>query len=522
MRSKVAAPGWLKFYSEYLQEAGFYTTNNAKTDYNLEKLPLGWDDSSRTAHWRNRPEGKPFFSVFNLNVSHESKIRSPNPTLKHDPSTVPIPPYMPDIPEVRDNWAQYYDRLTDVDNTLKLYLDQLEEDGLVDDTIVFFYADHGSGMPRGKRYPGWSGLHVPFIVSVPEKFAHLAPNGYRAGSRSDRLIGFVDLAPTVLSIIGVDIPDTMHGRPFMGKESTEAPKYSYGFRGRMDERPDECRSLTDGRYIYIRNFMPLKPHGQHVNYQFQTQTTAKWKTLYDAGELNPIQSAFWEPHPAEELFDLENDPYETINLAASPDHQDTLKNLRAELKRHMLKTRDLIFLPEPLLKSQETQVPSLADYGKSDSYPIEKLFELASLQLNGSLPEKKLVPYFSDSNPAVRYWASVVLRVFPNETVSHYRDELEKLLDDSTPIVAIAAAETLTRKSDSQNRKAVDTLLSYASVDENGLYNFIHATNALEAIAHKTPRIAVELAKKPKQSSTPPQWARNYAPRLLEQFGIEP
>ena len=201
MRSEAAKPDWLKFYPEFLREAGYYCTNNSKTDYNIEhNLKQIWDESSGKAHYRKRKNDQPFFAIFNQTCTHESRIRARgNTKTRHDPAAAPVPPYHPDIPAVRNNWAQYYDRLTQMDDWFGDHLQALEKGGLSEDTIVIFWADHGSGMPRGKRYAGWSGLHVPMIVHIPEKWKHLRPPEYKAGNSSDRLVGFVDLGATTLA-----------------------------------------------------------------------------------------------------------------------------------------------------------------------------------------------------------------------------------------------------------------------------------------------------------------------------------
>ncbi len=249
MRSSTRLPASMKMYPQYLREAGYYCTNNSKEDYNLEKPGEVWDESSRKGHWRNRKPGQPFFAIFNFTTSHESQIRKRPHTPVHDPAKVRVPAYHPDTPEVRRDWAQYYDKITEMDAQVGRVLGELEQDGLEQDTIIFYYGDHGSGMPRSKRWPYNSGLNVPMIVSVPEKFKELAPKGYVRGGKSDRLVGFIDLAPTLLSIVGIQPPDSMQGHAFLGKYEAPEQPYGYGFRGRMDERYDMLRVVRDKRYI---------------------------------------------------------------------------------------------------------------------------------------------------------------------------------------------------------------------------------------------------------------------------------
>jgi arylsulfatase A-like enzyme len=272
------------------------------------------------------PAGQPFFAVFNATASHESQLRKRPHQAVHDPAKVRVPAYHPDTPEVRQDWAQYYDTVTEVDATAGRHLKELAEAGLAEDTIVFYWADHGSGMPRSKRWPCNSGLQVPVVVYFPEKWRQLAPKEYAPGAKSDRLISFVDFAPTLLSVASIQPPEWMQGHAFAGKFQEAPQPFLYGFRGRMDERPDVVRSVTDGRYVYLRNYMPHRSQGQHVSFQFQTPTTKIWWKLFTEGQTTEAQSLFWKtPKAPEELYDLENDPDEVHNLAAAPEHQAALR-----------------------------------------------------------------------------------------------------------------------------------------------------------------------------------------------------
>ena len=334
MRSMTRLPANMHMFPHFLRMVGYYCTNKVKEDYNLEKTGKVWDDSSNKAHYKNRGAGQAFFAVFNSTKSHESQIRLYKTKLVGDPAKVRIPAYHPDTPEVREDWTRYYDNIAKVDADAGELLAELEALGLLEDTIIIYFADHGSGMPRNKRTPTNSGLHVPMIVHFPEAWKHLAPPDYQPGGRSDRLVSFVDLAPTMLSLAGVQPPEWMQGRAFAGKHIGKANDFLHGFRGRMDERYDFQRSVTDGRYVYLRNYMPHLPAGQHLEYMFQTKTTAVWKKLYDAGKLNEAQSQFWKsPREPEELYDLQSDPDEVKNLAGSKEHLQVLRLLCASISK---------------------------------------------------------------------------------------------------------------------------------------------------------------------------------------------
>ncbi len=238
MRSMTSLPASMRMYPCYLRDAGYYVTNNDKEDYNLNytggSQAAVWNDSSRKGHWRNRSAGQPFFSIFNFTTTHESQIRRRPHNLVHDPSKAPLPAYHPDTPEVRHDWAQYYDNVTTMDEQAGAVLKQLEDDGLLSDTIVFFYGDHGSGMPRSKRWPYNSGLQVPLLVHMPDKYRSLAPKDYRPGGVTGRMVSFVDLAPTVLSLAGIQPPAHFQGGAFLGSHQAAPHQFLHGFRGRMD------------------------------------------------------------------------------------------------------------------------------------------------------------------------------------------------------------------------------------------------------------------------------------------------
>ena len=231
MRSLVPIPESIKTYPEYLREAGYYCTNNAKEDYNFIKNGKMWSESSRKAHWKNRTEGQPFFAVFNYGVTHESQIRKKNATLVHESAEVPIPPFHPDTPEMRENWTQYYDRMTQMDTQVGGALKELEEAGLSEDTIIFYYGDHGAGMPRGKRSAYHSGLRVPLIIYIPDKWKKLASDDYEKSGSTSRLVGFVDYAPTVLSLAGIKPPAHMQGHAFMGEHEADSQEFMFGVVG---------------------------------------------------------------------------------------------------------------------------------------------------------------------------------------------------------------------------------------------------------------------------------------------------
>jgi uncharacterized sulfatase len=523
MRSMVPLPAGMRMYPQLLREAGYYCTNNSKEDYNLEKPGKVWDDSSAKAHWKNRKPGQPFFAVFNLLITHESQIRTRPHTLVHDPAKAPLPAYHPDTPEVRHDWAQYYDNITEMDRQAGRLLQELEDAGLAGDTIVFFYSDHGSGMPRSKRWPCDSGLHVPLLVHVPEKYRHLAPKDYAPGGTTDRLVSFVDLAPSLLSLLGIRPPEAMQGQAFFGKYEAPPREHLHGFRGRMDERYDLVRSVRDRRFVYVRNYIPHKVYGQYVDYMFQTPTTRVWKRLYDEGKLKPPQTYFWETKPPEELYDLQNDPDEVHHLASSPGHQDVLKRLRQAQREQVLAVRDVGFLPEDEIHSRSAGSTPY-EVGHDDrKYPLRRILETA--ELASALRPEAAAPLreaLRDPDSAVRYWAALGLLMRGKDAVEASRDDLRKALADEGPAVRIAAGEALGKYGSADDLKeALPVLLELAPLQKHGVYVSMEAMNALDELGKKAaPGLAV-IKDAARGSDSVPQRLRNNVPQLVDHLVAE-
>lgn len=316
-------PPDVRCFTEYLRAAGYFCTNNSKTDYQFRPPVTAWDESSNKAHWRMRPdEQTPFFSVFNFTVTHESGTFAKRSPEVVDPEKVSVPPFFPDRPLVRRDIARHYDNIAVVDQQVGKVLDELEADGLADETIVFFFSDHGDGLPRHKRWVYDSGLHVPLIVRYPDR--------REAGTSRSELVSFVDFAPTVLSLAGVKIPEHMQGQAFLGERRGEEREYIYACRDRMDPAPERIRAVRDARFKYVRNYRPDLPYLGYIPYRDRAESMQEIHRLLEAGELGPDQWQFWaRKKPLEELYDTELDPHEIHNLAADPRYVDKLAELRA-------------------------------------------------------------------------------------------------------------------------------------------------------------------------------------------------
>ena len=510
MRSGVEMPPWLELIPELLRKEGYYCTNQDKTDYNLAGRPeRSWNDSSGKAHYRNRPAGAPFFAVINCTLTHESQLRNENPEPLHEPSKVRIPPYHPDVPETRRDWAQYHDRITQMDRWFGRQLAELEEAGLAEDTIVFFFADHGSGMPRGKRYAGWSGLHVPLLVRIPEKFAQLRPQGLGPGGTSDRLVSFVDFAPTLLSLVGREPRPWHQGKAFLGPRALPAASHSFGFVGRADERPDESRSVTDGHHLYIRNLMPHVPLLKGLDYQMQTPTTRRWKELHEQGGLNAIQAFAWEaPRPAEELYDLREDPHETRNLAA--ERPELVEGFRKALARHLADTCDLGLLPESIMHELALQHGrSPGDFARSPQFHADALIPPATAASpEGILPLRTGDPAVL----AVQLRALVVHAPGLFRTHPELPRRLGTLLDHASPEIRAGAAELLVLDPASR-RTALDALVAIANPAATDPFAALHALDALSR------QKSIDAPLLDQLRATPTKASDRWPPRVREYVG---
>lgn len=344
MRSTLLKPP--PTFTQELQKAGYqvYWPAGAlgKTDWNFA-VPK--DAFTNTENWTksNTPLKEPFFAYCNFTNTHESQVWAPHservaPNERRDPAKVALPPYYPDHPDVRRNVATYHENITAMDKMVGEVLKYLDDKKYSENTVVFFFGDHGWGMTRGKRWVYDSGIRVPFLVRWPGKI--------KPGTVREDLVAFIDWAPTFLSIAGAPIPDRMQGQVFLG-DNVKERQYVFACRDRMDETFDRIRAVRDKRYKYIRNFYPELPYAQWINYMEKMPTANVWRKWNEEGKLNDVQKLWMAPtKPKEELYDTETDPHEVKNLADSPAHQEKLKELRAALDKWIVDTKDLGEVPE--------------------------------------------------------------------------------------------------------------------------------------------------------------------------------
>jgi arylsulfatase A-like enzyme len=432
----------------YLRQAGYYTTNNAKTDYNVRADKEVWDESSRQASWRNRSAEQPFFHMESHAASHESSLHfgpgwQSRPTTT-DPQSVTVWPYFPDTELFRYTTARYHDRIGAIDRIVGETVARLEADGLLEDTFVFYFGDHGGVLPGSKGYVYERGVHVPLVVRVPEKWKHLVHDSMALGSRVDGFVSFVDFGPTLLHLAGIEVPRHMHGRPFLGgdidREELDRRQEAFSYADRFDEKYDLVRGLRQGKLKYLRNYQAFYPDALQNNYRYKMLAYQQWRALHKRAMLKADQEQFFRRRPAEALYDLSNDPHELHNLADDPRYAKDLASMRSRLQEIVKGLPDLSFFPESTLVEH---LDHPVEFGRQNQQLIAKLVETADLAL---LPWEQaraaLQQAVAAEHPAVRYWALIALSTFGSEAEGLV-DEVRPRLSDEDLLVRMRAAEFL-------------------------------------------------------------------------------
>ena len=435
MRAVASLPKAFRTYPELMRQAGYFCTNNAKTDYNCDIDPKAiWDVQGKEGHWRKRPADKPFLAVFNYETTHESMIFRPTQG-RVTPAMVSLPPFVPDTPGMRQDYASYYNLIEKMDGQLAERLAELEADGLHEDTIVFHYSDNGGVLPRSKRYCYEEGHRCEMVVYVPPKWRHLMPQP--PGTEIATPVSFIDLAPTVLALAGVAQPAQMRGKPFLTPDA-KPQRYAFGMRNRMDERYDFIRTVTDGRWRYIRNYMPHRPWGQHQAFAWLARGYQDWEAAHRAGTLNAEQDRFFQRKPFEELYDLAADPHEIRNVATDAPARATLERFSTALDAHMVEINDNGFIPEGLAGEgyHESRDPAV--------YPLHQVMALAATAARG---EAANLPAFRAAlvspNPVLRYWGATGLLILGTDAAPGLVDLHRAMRDDPAPQVRVVAAEAV-------------------------------------------------------------------------------
>lgn len=444
----VPMPPGLKMFPAYLRDGGYYTTNNRKKDYNAIEGPGVWDESSNRASWRNRQQDQPFFHMQSFGTTHESSLHFSNDVMSSqttdtDPTSVFIPPIHPDTPTFRYTYARYHDRIKKVDLEIGVVVDKIKADGLLEDTFIFYFGDHGGVLPGSKGYANERGLHVPLVVRVPENWKHLVDG--ELGGRIDRFVSFVDFGPTLLNLAGLSVPTQVDGAPFLGEGTTvddESSDQAFGYADRFDEKYDLVRTLRKGKYKYVRSFQPFNFDGLQNNYRYKMLAFSEWRELYRAGKLNGMQRQFFEARTPEALFDLENDPFETNNLAGKASHSAVLLDLRKQLTSHLKALPDLSLYPESHLV--ETAFSDPVAFGRQHQGKISNLIDIANLSLIAFSEARDKIEKAMDSDDATeRYWALIACSCHGKTAQSLTARAREMADADSNILVRVRAAEFL-------------------------------------------------------------------------------
>jgi arylsulfatase A-like enzyme len=448
MRSRYEIPhAQIPYYPDLLRANGYYTGNDTKTDYNLggREDQACWDNPGAT-DWQALKEHQPFFQVINYMESHESRAQGRVDHTLHDPASTALRKYHPDLPVIRQNYAKYYDAVQRMDAQVGAALERLEKAGLAENTIVIYNSDHGGVLPRSKRFLFGSGLHCPLIIRIPEHYKELRPAP--PGSKIDRLVSFVDMPKTWLSVTGSRIPDVMQGTVFLGAKVEPEKAYHFAFRGRMDERCENARAVCDKQYLYIRNYMPYVPWMQHLNFLWKMKATQAWADYVESGQASEVQSRWFAPKGyTEELYDMQADPDNVNNLIEQPEFQERIQRMRGALRNWQESIHDAGLLPESeMVKRAADQGMTIYELVRDpELYNLPALLDAADLALEKDPANREaLMALLASADSGLRYWGIVGCFLI-NEQAAGLR-----CLDDESHEVRAMAAWLLIKTGEQQ------------------------------------------------------------------------
>lgn len=474
MRSRYPIPhDTIKYYPDLLKQAGYFVGNATKTDYNIGGRPDGdaWD--TKKVDWSELQTHQPFLMVINTTKSHESSAFGDVNNTTHRPDDVRLAKYHPDIPDIRKNYARYHDQVKKMDADIGKALADLEASGLAENTIVIYNSDHGGVIARSKRFLYDSGTHCPLIVRIPEKYKHLRPA--EPGSKIDNLVSFIDMPKTWLSLCGAETPAYLQGKIFLGPQ-TEPRDYHVSFRGRMDERCDNVRAIRDQRFLYIRNYMPYAPWGQHLNYLWTMRATQAWEQHHKEGKTDAITGRFFGTKPMEEFYDTAADPDNVHNLIDQPEYAKEAARLSQALDQWQLDYFDAGLLPETeVVKRSEECGKTIYEMVRDPAlYDVKALQGAAALALQenpANLPT--FYQNLSATDPGIRYWATIGCFNL-QATTPLDMDVIRKRLGDESHHVRIMAAWILYRGGDKATAQACwNELLESSSYASLRIFNIV-------------------------------------------------
>lgn len=468
MRSRNVIPhDIIKYYPDLLKKAGYHTSNPGKTDYNIggREDKECWDFKGGKGKsqygWRARKPGQPFFAVVNIGDSHESRAHGSVENPPKDPAQMKLFSYHPDLPEIRKNYAKYAGAVENMDRKVQAAVDALKKDGLYEDTIIVYNSDHGGVMPRSKRFCYASGIHCPLVVRIPEKMKHLYPAA-KPGMTVDRIVSFVDMPKTWLSLAGADIPDTFQGTVFLGDNIETRPQYHLGFRERADERLDHVRMIRDERYAYHKNYYPFAPAGQHLAYLWKAPATPAWEQHHRDGKTDEVTGRFFRPRVSDEFYDNDTDFDNVNNLISDPEHQSKIAELKIALRKQQLELFDSGLLPEKMRerRAAENNLTIYEMVRNKDLYPLASYLNAADRALlRDKTKLKSFVAAMSDADEGIRWWAIVGLHLL-GDAAEPASETLQAALNDDACEIRMMAAWTLVKLGQTETALAcLDTLL---------------------------------------------------------------
>ncbi len=455
---RVKLPADMEMFPVYLRDAGYYTTNNSKTDYNVLPNQEPWDESSKKASWKNRPDADtPFFHVETHTQSHESSLHFDRSAMdkptEFSQDEVRVPPYLPDTKVTRFTAAYYRDRISKIDEIVEKTLADLKAAGELENTFVFYFGDHGGVLPRSKGYVFESGLHVPLVVRVPDKYKDLVDRDL--GSRTRGFVSFIDFGPTVINLAGVEVPQGIDGKAFLGNDveasEVDVRDTTFSNADRMDEKYDLVRAVRVGDWKYIRYFEAQYPNSLYNEYRYKMLAYQQWRDRSQDPSTAPEQLAFFQSRPVEALFDLSKDPDEINNLASLQEHGGKLTKMRRLLSGHLKETHDLSFIPESVFLREGAKNP--VEYGDDHAQSIGTYIDTVNIALQPwEHATTQLITGMSSGDPWVRYWAfdAASSKTAANATARAKAADDATLIQlaqrtelDPQPLVAARAAEFL-------------------------------------------------------------------------------
>ncbi|MCK4960431.1 MAG: sulfatase [Planctomycetes bacterium] len=430
----------LEILPAHLKRAGYHTSYKNKTDFNFNYSEDVWDSRK---DWAGHKPDQPFFHQHQFPITHEGRLQKSGRD-GEDNKSVALPPYFPNTAVFRKTINTYHQRHRTLDIEIGEVIERLRREGVLEDTFIIYFGDHGGVAPRSKGYLYETGLHVPMVLRIPENFKHLVD--LKPNTRFDGFVSFIDMAPTVLNLAGLKVPAQMDGKPFLGlnvnTDKVNKQDETFGIADRFDEKYDMVRSLRKGNYKYMRSYQPFNPDGLQNNYRYRMVAYSEWRKLYREGKLNDVQSQFFKSRPAEMLFDVEKDPYETNDLSTNPAYASTLKKLRQNLTGRVKSMPDLAFYPESYLIKNAIAAP--VKFGKRHKRDISKLIDIADLQL---LPFARARSGISSairsSAPWHRYWAMIVCSTFGDEALEFVDEAKSIAANDAEPLTRVRAAQFL-------------------------------------------------------------------------------